>query len=348
MLANGLVLALALLCAALSTSEAAAITLGPPPPAWRNDSANLAVTAAFNKYLAHVPFTNTHDGSVTDAQPIHLDWGIIGDMPEALKDGVTCWMAPDSSFPEGEIVIAGGLWPVGIAHMGGHNRLNYSFSYDVAMRTWRPLPLPPFTPGRTQGACLNSSLVIISGGDGGTVGSRVMRLSKPIPGGEWAWDTSLPPLPANASRVTAAAHSIEDRWLVIGLGNSNLFDTKVGALVPYRLDLQRTPAQWEAIPAYPPALTNPQEISVPISAVVNGKWLVFGGQYQFNKTSAAAQAWAEIPFDIATLSVFGPRPSGSTVDVRDAYSYDPRWALTHHTFSPVPFRRSWRGLASPF
>ena len=42
---------------------------------------------------------------------------LVRGMPaDALKDGVACWMAPDAAFPEGEVVIAGGLWPVGIAH----------------------------------------------------------------------------------------------------------------------------------------------------------------------------------------------------------------------------------------
>ena len=38
--------------------------------------------------------------------------------------------------------------------------------------------------------------------------------------------------------------------------------------------------------------------------------------------SAAATAWAELPPDLATLAVFGPRPTGSTMDVREAYAYD--------------------------
>jgi hypothetical protein len=143
--------------------------------------------------IQHVPFAHIvaalHDGSVTDAKPIKLEWDILGDKPAALKDGVACWMAPTPAFPEGEVLIAGGLWSVGIAHMHEQVYLNKAFAYDVARRLWTPLPLPPFTPGRTQGACIQSSLIIISGGDGGTVGSRVMRLSKATPISEWAWDT---------------------------------------------------------------------------------------------------------------------------------------------------------------
>ena len=31
---------------------------GPPPPAWRNDTANLEITAAFNAYLSHTRRVN--------------------------------------------------------------------------------------------------------------------------------------------------------------------------------------------------------------------------------------------------------------------------------------------------
>jgi hypothetical protein len=322
---------LALVVVPLVLASGEAPVPGPPAPFWRNDSANVAMTAAFNEYLAETSFTGIYDGSVTDARSVRMDWDVAGDMPRALKDGVACWMAPDGSFPEGEVVIAGGLWPVGIAHeKGEHVYLNHSYSYDVARQTWRPLPLPPFEPGRTQGACLNSSLVIISGGDGGNVGPRVMRLSRPAPGSEWAWDMKLPSLPTNASRITATAHAIGGRWLVLALGYSG-GPTAAGALVPYRLDLSLAdtaagPAQWEAIPAYPlqpPAAASSKELTVPISAVVGGKWLVFGGQYQMARGSAGASAWAAVPWDIATLAVFGPRPSGTTIDVRDAFEYDP-------------------------
>ena len=156
-----------------------------------------------------------------------------------------------------------------------------------------------------------------------------MRLSKaPGGSGDWQWDTELPPLPGNATRITGTAHSIDERWLVIGLGNHAgtcpgcVPGTVAGALTPYRLDLHEgKSAQWEAIPAYP---GHPgQELSVPISAVAGGKWLVFGGQYVFEENSEAMKAWADIPADLATAFVFGQRPTGGTIDVRDAYSYDP-------------------------
>ena len=298
----------------------------PPPPSWRNDTENIRVTAALNQYLYQTLFKTEsgYEGPTTDARPLSLEWQIAGEMPRAGKDGVSCWFAPDVAFPEGEVVIAGGLWPVGIAHMGGRNTLNHSYSYDVARDKWRTIPLPPLTPGRTQGACLRNSLIIISGGDGGTVGSTVMRLSKATSASEWQWDTKLPPLPPNASRITGTAHAIDERWLVVGLGNHNgPRATAAGALVPYRLDLHEPPesAQWESLPAYPAHIN--REISVPISAVVGSKWLVFGGQYTFDQDSAAMKAWSDIPPDLATAFVFGQRPTGSTVDVRDAYAYDP-------------------------
>ena len=155
-------------------------TAGAAAPPWRNDTANLAVTAALNAYLGAVPFTSQHDGTVTDARPVRLDWDVAGDMPHALKDGVACWFPPGPGRPEGQVLVAGGLWTTGIAHMPGtHSILNRSYEYDVATGAWTALPPPPFTPGRTQGACLQKSraLVIISGGDGGTIGSRVLRLA---------------------------------------------------------------------------------------------------------------------------------------------------------------------------
>ena len=106
---------------------------GPPAPAWRNDSANIAITTALNEYLSYVRLTALYDGSVTDAAPVRADWSVVGDMPHAVKDGVACWMAPTDAFPEGEVLIAGGLWPVGIAHEKSSNVLrNRSYSYDVA------------------------------------------------------------------------------------------------------------------------------------------------------------------------------------------------------------------------
>ena len=52
-------------------------------------------------------------------RPVELEWDVAGDMPHALKDGVACWFGPAPGRPEGEVVIAGGLWPTGIAHEPG-------------------------------------------------------------------------------------------------------------------------------------------------------------------------------------------------------------------------------------
>ena len=301
---------------------------GPPsPPSWRNDSANVAITASLNKYLALTSFADSLDSkSIIDGRPISLDWSVVGDMPHALKDGIACWLPPAAGLPEGQVLIAGGLWPSGIAHTPSFKEhLNYSFSFNVATKGWTTLPLPPFVPGRTQGACLPDSLVVISGGDGGTVGSRVMRLRRPTSSSmEWAWDIELPPLPANASRFLGAAHAIGDRWLLLGLGAPSISTptNKAGALVPYRLDLQSRTPRWEPMPLYPaPAAAARRHITLPISAVVGSKWLVFGGQY--DTSTAETAAWAELPADIASMVSFGPRPSTTTVDVRDAYAYDP-------------------------
>ncbi len=326
---------LLLLCLCYAAASATAATV------WRNETSNVAFAAAVNAYLRAVPFTAAHGGTgASDAQPVRLDWSVPGDVPEAVKDSVACWSTPDAAYPEGEVVIAGGLWPVGVAHLpSGHNRLNFSFAYDVARATWRSLPLPPFSAGRTQGACVGDDLIVISGGDGGTVANRVMRLSKKH-GGDWAWDLDLPALPQNASRITGAAHAIDDRWLVIGLGNHNGPGTSVAAaLTSYKLDLQRQDAGWMRIAPFPgPAasLFGGQEISVPIGAASGGKWYIFGGQTVHPAGSAAAEAWSEIPADLATLAVFGPRPTGSTVDLRDAFAYDP-YADTWEELPSLPF-----------
>ena len=119
-----------------------------------------------------------------------------------------------------------------------------------ARKVWDPIsPLPPFEAGRTQGACTASSMVLISGGDGGNIGARVLRLTRSGGGGQWVWDAALPPLPPSAARFTAAAHAIGgDRWLVIGLGTGV---SRGSVMIPYRLDLQSSSPRWEAIPPYP-------------------------------------------------------------------------------------------------
>ena len=103
---------------------------------------------------------------------------------------------------------------------------------------------------------------------------------------------SLPALPANATRFTGAAHVIEDSWLVVGFGApEGPAASAAGVLVPFRLDLRANPLRWEPIPAYPLA---GQAITVPISAVVSGKWLVFGGQTQFAETQFAGSSDAAV------------------------------------------------------
>ena len=329
---------------AAAPAGATAYVPGPPPPPWRNDTANMAITAALNAYLAETSFTSTYDGAVTDAQPLKLAWDVAGDMPHALKDGVACWMPPDAAFPEGEVVIAGGLWPSGVAHEPSvHVNRNRSYSYDVARNAWRPLSLPPYVPGRTQGACLTASrsLVLISGGDGGDIGPRVLRLSRPAGAGDWVWDTDLPPLPTNATRFTSAAHSVGGRWLVVGLGAPDGAEaSEASAMASYRLDLQHGQgggnARWEATPLYPGTANGAHPVWVPISAAVGDKWLVFGGEHRFAPGSAAAAAWASLPDDIATMATFGPKPSLTVIDARDAYAYDPA-ADTWEALPKMPF-----------
>ena len=132
------------------------------------------------------------------------------------------------------------------------------------------------------------------------------------------------PAPARrrGSRITTAAHAIDGRWLVIGLGSRHLSTSSPPAL-PYRLDLSAPAAsrRWVPMPPYPLS-TALGETTVPISAATGGKWLVFGGGYGHPACSAAAAAWSELPADLATMAVFGPRPTGSTMDLREAFAFD--------------------------
>ena len=92
---------------ALPTLVAAgAAPAAPGPYPWRNDSANLALTAAWNDFLAATPFSaDTPSPDVVDTPPVSLRWSLGSDMPWAQKDGVGCWLTD-----VGEFVVTGGLW----------------------------------------------------------------------------------------------------------------------------------------------------------------------------------------------------------------------------------------------
>lgn len=125
--------------------------------------ANLALTTAFNAYLRSVPLSTLHDGNITDSLPMELRWSVPGSMPYGLNEGVTCWFSAAPGHPEGPVLNAGGLWPTGVAHTSRtHSVLNRSFVYDPSSGLWDAVPPPPFTPGRTQGACLQQHRALLN------------------------------------------------------------------------------------------------------------------------------------------------------------------------------------------
>lgn len=77
---------------------------------WRNDSANLALTAAWNRYYAATPFSwDVTSPNISDAPPVALKWSVGTDSPLGQKDGHGCL------FANRYFVIAGGVaghvWP---------------------------------------------------------------------------------------------------------------------------------------------------------------------------------------------------------------------------------------------
>ena len=220
----------ATLGAALALSAAAAGTR-------RDDPANSALVRQLDAYLAASPLSHTTSGAVTDARPVGLEWGVLGDMPLAWKDGVACWVAPET------VLVAGGQYGIGekysydaerrlVDNPGGvadcslsgaprncsgsgwRVEANHTLAFDVPQRRWRRLRAPPYVAGRTQGACTAAgSLVMIAGGEGGSLGPRVLQLVD-REGGAWS---HLPALPGTSGRSASAAAALDD-WLIITLG----------------------------------------------------------------------------------------------------------------------------------
>ena len=121
---------------------------------WRNDSANLAVTAAWNRYLAATPLSDdVTSPDITDSPPVSLSWSIGTDMPAGNKDGVGCLIGH-------EFVVAGGAWENVTVRGQPPPQMpktapafNPLMVYDTQSRTWSRGPEPPYVQGRGQGAC---------------------------------------------------------------------------------------------------------------------------------------------------------------------------------------------------
>ena len=107
------------------------LSLGPQPFRWRNDSQNLAVTAAWNDYLAAVPFTDDVSGaSISDRPPVSLSWTLGVDHPtHTQKDGHGCWIGTD-------FIVAGGLWETRGSNSPAPPAADTAYAYDTLTSSW--------------------------------------------------------------------------------------------------------------------------------------------------------------------------------------------------------------------
>ena len=132
---------------------------------WRNDSANLALTAAWNKYYAATPLSwDVTSTNISDTSPISLKWTLGIDSPLGWKDGHGCL------FASRYFVIAGGVFthvwkgPGGVG-IDAEANLRTTTVYDTHIDTWNSIKMPdmPYTPLRTTGACGDDAMFILSG-----------------------------------------------------------------------------------------------------------------------------------------------------------------------------------------
>ena len=107
---------------------------------WRNDSANLAVTAKWNQYLDATPFSwDITSPNISDAPPIGLSWSMGADSPMPMKDGHGCL------FKERYFVISGGEWcyPVSLSNTTQPDPPcipdTKTFMYDILTHRWSEL-----------------------------------------------------------------------------------------------------------------------------------------------------------------------------------------------------------------
>eukprot|EP01052_Picozoa_sp_SAG31_P003299 SAG31_NODE_125_length_23649_cov_7.156202_17_plen_444_part_00 len=322
---------------------------------WRNDSANLALAAAWNRYYAATPYSwdvgsdsvGGGDPAISDDPPFSLEWSIGRDAPIAQKDGHGCL------FRNRYFAIANGIWcyvdtPVAPDWNGTHAspcvQGAMAMAYDLHRHTWSHLPAPPTGAGRTTGACGSDSLYILSGmGGGGSVSQLTMSVdsrSEPV----WSWRL-LPELPRAATRWLGAAGVVDGHLVLAGGTNTRGFEFEAGArdllhakvaaqkpcdnathcppwLPSYRLYLQGAApshqslnARWEEITKFPGG-----GMDVPNSAVVNGSLYMFGG---WRANYAGMQAWQERGDSLYQLGLPVPLTLGTNGAqlLRYAYKY---------------------------
>ena len=147
--------------AALKTDDAPGLQLEFPLTNgfWRNDSANVALAATWNRYYDATPLSwdvSSPTNSFSDAPPISLEWSVGRDGPPQ-KDGHGCL------FNDRYLVIAGGEWchAVTLANTTQPDPPcvagTRTAMYDTKTDAWSELPPPPYTMFRTTGACGGAS-----------------------------------------------------------------------------------------------------------------------------------------------------------------------------------------------
>jgi hypothetical protein len=295
------------------------------PYPWRNDSANIALTAKWNQYLAATPFSDDVSGAISDQPPIALDWSLGTDHPtRAEKDGIGCWIGD-------EFVIAGGLWePLkdNGRYVGGRKPpkpkpINEAWAYNAQHDSWAQLPSPPFLQSRGTGTCTADSLVLTGGRTEPPEGLTVARLQKQASG--WKWET-LTPMPHASYRWLGAAGVCGD-WLVVAAGtNSSKFQSSdrflreggtpndLPVTLPgFRLSLTTHSAKWEPIAPFPGG-----GLDAPNTAVVNGSLYVLGG---WRGSKGGMEAWSELTGMALPVPILLGTNGGKLL--RMCWKYDP-------------------------
>lgn len=326
-----------------ATDNAIGGTIGPSRSAfsWRNDSANLALTARWNDLLTATPWSlDITSPDVVDTPPIALEWTLGTDMPMAQKDGVGCWLTDIDEF-----VIAGGLWAptngsakVATPDATDHDRgphLNLAYAYNTKADTWQELPGPPWMPGRGTGACTPTALYLVSGVVATTPnnGTEVAKLSRKA--GKWVWE-HLPPLPQDGYRWLGSSGVINDYlYAAVGLSTRPVANGGTGETsytnTTYRLRLStalgNTSGAWERVADFPSSKAPPGiegglfasgGLDGPNDAVVNGSLYIIGGGTESWGEGAQAKAFAAL----YGMGLPVPIVLDGTAGLRTTYKYD--------------------------
>ena len=203
---------------------------------WRNDSANLALTASWNRYYDATPFSfDVTSPNISDTPPFSLDWSMGKDGPLGWKDGHGCL------FGGRYFAIAGGVMTHVWSGPGGPGieaeeeaDIRTTIVYDTLTDTWdaKMIGPMPYTPLRTTGACGTDALFILSGEGsnavfGGGAASRQVAMLRMEAGPKFVWSL-LPELPVGAGRWLAAAAVLNDHLVLTGGTNTPGIELSIG------------------------------------------------------------------------------------------------------------------------